>query len=195
MQRPIPAAPDHRSAPVPCLSKKAHHPMKNIFSAFFLIFISTPYSSAQSGLQRIEVMKGFPKYAFRYNELTLGVGEVASLVKKNEQAYKLIKPARINHHLADFFTVAGVAGVLSPLQLLIPSTSRAGNNGRSVWPFFGIGLGAFAIAIPLAIKSEKQAAKSISIYNGDLGVNRYKSNTCELKFGSVNTGMGVALKF
>lgn len=153
---------------------------------------------AQSSTPKIEVSKGFPKYSFKYGELNVGILEVASIVKKNEPAHKLIKKARSTHNWSMFFGALGVGGLMAPLQLLIPplpNENRIENSGRYVWPFIGIGLSAFAIAVPLSVKAEKQAAKSIESYNSGLSNNLDQLNRLELNIGFSPDGLGMSLKF
>jgi hypothetical protein len=67
--------------------------MKIIFSTIFLILISILEIKAQSSTPIIEVSKGFPKYAFKYGELNVGVLEVASIFKKMNWLIKQSKRA------------------------------------------------------------------------------------------------------
>lgn len=89
--------------------------MKSIatFLLFFVIGIST--SSAQSNSIKVDIVKGFPKYAFKYGELTLSVRETGVIIKKNEQAYKLLKPAKVNYALGNGLLTLGTAAVVVPL--------------------------------------------------------------------------------
>jgi hypothetical protein len=172
--------------------------MKIIYTAILMILTSTVKLPAQAAFSKVEIKKGFPKYAFKYGELNVGVLEVASIVKKNEQAYKVIKKARSNHNWAMFFGAVGIGGLMAPLQLLIPplpNENRRENSGKYVLTFIGIGLSGFAIAVPLSIKAEKQAAKAVELYNSGLGSNLYKHKPYEFTLRATYNGLGIVFEY
>jgi hypothetical protein len=172
--------------------------VKIICTFIFIILISTVKLPAQAAFSKVEIKKGFPKYAFKYGELNVGVLEVASIVKKNEQAYKVIKKARSNHNWAMFFGAVGIGGLMAPLQLLIPplpDAKRREDPGKVVWPFIGIGLSGFTIAVPLSIKAEKQAVKAVELYNSGLGSNLYKHKPYEFTLRATHNGLGIVFEY
>ena len=140
-----------------------HQRMKSIclFALFILLGMTKLY--AQSTFGKIEVKKGFPNHAFQYGDIYLNIHDLKPLLKKNEQAYNLLKPARLNYGLANTLSYAGAVCIIYPIGSLI-------FNGPSkyFWPFVGIGLGATAISIPIRIKANRQAIKAVETYNAGL---------------------------
>jgi hypothetical protein len=155
---------------------------------FFIIGISK--LNAQSDFGKIEIKKGFPNHAFQYGDIYLNIHDLKPVLKKNEQAYKLLKPARINYSLANSLSYVGVVCIIYPVGSHIL-------NGPSkyFWPFFGIGLGATAISIPLRIKANKQAIKAVETYNSGLSIRSYKYFPPELKAVATSNGFGLMLNF
>jgi hypothetical protein len=97
-----------------------------------------------------------------------------------------------------FFGAVGIGGLMAPLQLLIPplpNENRRENRGKYVLTFIGFGLSGFAIAVPLSIKAEKQAAKAAELYNSGLANNVNRENRIEFRIGTTYDGIGLALKF
>jgi hypothetical protein len=164
--------------------------MKNIatFILYFVIGLSTIH--AQSNIGKIEIKKGFPNHAFQYGDIYLNIHDLKPLLKKNEQAYKLLKPARINYSLANTFSYIGVICIIYPVGSHI-------FNGPSkyFWPFVGIGLGVTAVSIPLRIKANRQAIKAVDAYNAGLSQHFNKYPPLELKAVATSNGIGLMLHF
>jgi hypothetical protein len=153
---------------------------------------------AQSGFNTIEIKKGFPNPGYKYGEVVLSLPDVSPVLKKNEPAYSLLKPAKVNYSLANLFSYLGIGGLIAPLQLLIPplpNTQRKENSGRYVWPFIGIGMGAFAIAIPLRIKAHKQAAKAVGVFNSTLEGKLYIPQPSNVTCGTTANGIGLTVHY
>jgi hypothetical protein len=158
------------------------------FILFLIIGIST--LCAQSNIGKIEIKRGFPNHAFQYGDIYLNIHDLKPVLKKNEQAYKLLKPARINYSLANSLTYIGVTCIITPIGSHII-------NGPSkyFWPFVGIGLGATAISIPLRIKANKQAVKAVETYNAGLSQHFYKYSPLKLEAVATSNGIGLMLHF
>jgi hypothetical protein len=164
--------------------------MKSIFISTFIILFGVIQLQAQDDFGKIEVKKGYPKYAFKKGELALSIEEIASIIRKNEQAYKLIKPAKVYDTLGEGLAIFGSAAVVVPIGQVI-----LGSSTKYFWPFVGIGVGLYAISIPITVKAEKQAAKAIELYNSSLSSKVDKPDQLKLKLGPTYNGIGLTLKF
>jgi hypothetical protein len=162
--------------------------MKIISTLMICMIIGMPTLSAQSNIGKIEIKKGFPNHAFKYGDIHLNIHDLKPVLKKNEQAYKLLKPAKFNYGLANTLSYGGVLCILYPVGYRIID-----GPSKYFWPFLGIGLGATAISIPLRIKANRQAIKAVETYNAGLSSNPYKRFPLELKAMATTTGIGLTL--
>lgn len=165
--------------------------MKIIFISLFIILIGISKLNAQSASTKIQIDKGFPRYGYRYDELNIGVKEVALILKKNEQAYNLIKPAKLNSAIGNSFMFVGVSMIIVPLGEMI----KAGRSFKQYGVFAGIGAGIIGVSLPLLNKANKQAKKAIDLYNSGLTSNSNKMDKPEIYFGSTNNGIGLTMRF
>ncbi len=167
--------------------------MKIIISSIFFVSIGLLQLSAQSSYPKIDIKKGFPNHRFQYGEITLGIKELAPILKKNEQAYQVVKPAKVNFTLANVLTYVAVPSIIYSLALGNKLTDAAKN--RAFWPSMGIGLSCLAVSIPLRIKANKQALKAVELYNSALGNKLYKPDLLDLKFAFTTNGIGVTVSY
>jgi hypothetical protein len=163
--------------------------MKWITAFILLLTIAVSTLSAQTSPGKIGIKKGFPNHAFQYGDIYLNIHDLKPVLTKNEHAYKLLKPARVNYSLANSLAYIGVACIIYPVGFHIL-------NGPSkyFWPFFGIGLGTTAVSIPLRIKANKQAVKAVEAYNAGLSM-PYNRFPVELRAVATYNGVGLMLTY
>ncbi|MDO1451544.1 hypothetical protein Q0590_35050 [Rhodocytophaga aerolata] len=159
-----------------------------IYRSIILVLLSVVNLYAQPGLRKIEIIKGFPNHGYRYGDIYLNIKEVAPILKKHEQAYSLLKPAKTNYSLANSLATVGIIGIIYPLGYKL-----FGYDSKAFWPILGMGIGTFTISIPFRIKANKQGIKAVELYNSILGSNLYEQDLYRVKVGFTNHGIGVIL--
>jgi hypothetical protein len=171
--------------------------MKTIYTTICIVLITILPLHAQATFEKIEVKKGFPNPGYKYGEVFLSLPAIVPVLKKNQQAYKLIKVAKTNYSLANFLGYLGIGMAMAPLYSLFPppNTQLREDRGKVVWSFVGLGLGTFAVAVPLRIKAHKQAATAVEAYNAGLEGHLYKQQPLELRVGTTNNGIGLLITY
>lgn len=164
--------------------------MKIILTSFFFVLMSLSNLKAQSTSGKVQIEKGFPRYSYRYDELSLGIKEVALILRKNEKAYKLIKPAKVNSAIGNSFLFLGVSMIVVPIGQII-----LGESSKHYLAFAGIGAGMIAVSIPFIRKADRQAKNAVEVYNSGMSRNFNEKNKPEFHFGIMGNGIGSTIKF
>lgn len=165
--------------------------MKILLTALFILLVGALQLSAQSTAINIQVKEAFPRYSYKYGELYIDIEEVATILKKDEQAYELVRPAKRNAAVGTGLMYVGVAMIIVPLGEII----KAGSSFQYYGAFAGIGAGLVGISLPFLNKSNKQARQAIELYNSGLSSNKGNEYKPQIYFGSTRSGTGLSLQF
>lgn len=111
--------------------------MKFIFTSLFIILVGVLNLKAQSTSTKIQIEKAFPRYGYKYDELDIDIKKVALILKKDEQANKLIKPAKLNSAIGNSLMFVGVSMIIVPLGEML----KAGRSFEHYGAFAGVGAG------------------------------------------------------
>lgn len=163
--------------------------MKIILVFFIICLCGLIKLNAQPASINIQVEKKFPRYEYRYGELEIDIKEVALVLKKNEQAYDLIKSAKRNSAVGNSLMYIGAAMIIIPLGEVI----KAGSF-KYYGAFAGIGAGMIGISLPFLIKANKKAERAVELYNSGLSGNIYNNDKPQIYFGSTGTGIGLSVR-
>ncbi len=162
--------------------------MKILFTFIILVLMGVPKLKAQELSRKIDIEKGY-----KYNGIYLDKEETYRLLKNNEQAYRSLKPAKINNTISFLLFSAGLAAVVAPLEAKIDNNKDT--NPTHIASFIGIGLGLIAISIPIRRKATRQTKSAVELYNAGLSSNFNQKSQPELQIGFTGNGPGLIMKF
>lgn len=164
--------------------------MKTSFTFIFVLLTGVAQIQAQELSRKIEI----EKRGYKYNGIYLDKYDLQDLLKKNEQAYKMLKPANRNHTAGYLIFAAGLAFVSIPLENMIWKDTE-NRSQKHNGTYFAIGAGLFGTCIPFFRKSNRQTNSAIELYNSGLSSNLHQQHKPEYKFGFTRTGPGLIVKF
>lgn len=134
------------------------------------------------------------KRGYKYNGIYLDKYDIRELLKKDEQAYKMLKPANRNHTAGSLVFSAGLAFITIPLENMIWKNTE-NRSQKHNGTFFAIGAGLIGATIPFYRKSIRQTKAAVELYNSGLSGNLPQQPNPEFKFGFTGNGLGMAVKF
>ncbi len=160
-----------------------------IFCSLVMVTTASYAQEVDRGIQKatdsISMKKAFGGYQFYQGDKKLNMKQLVALMEPDKQAYKMIKSAQSNNTIATILGYAGGFMVGYPL-----GTSLAG--GKPNWTVAGIGAGLIVVAIPISLKTSKQAKQAVNTYNSGLqSVSSWDKN--ELRFIIKENRAGLAL--
>ena len=134
------------------------------------------------------------KRGYKYNGIYLDKYDIRELLKKNEQAYKTLKPANRNHTAGYLIFAAGLAFVSIPIENMIwkdVEDRSQKHNGT----LFAVGAGLIGASITFLNKSNRQTKAAVELYNSGLSSNLSKHHKPEFLIGFTGNGAGMSVKF
>ncbi|WP_298554476.1 hypothetical protein [uncultured Algibacter sp.] len=134
--------------------------------------------------QKIDIEKVFGGYKYTHNDELVSIGDLASIMESNTEAFELIKKGRTSRGLSAVLGFAGGALVGWPLGTSI-------RGGDANWTLAGIGAGLIAVAIPISNGSNKKINQAVELYNASL--NSTSQNTFKPEFNIIGNGKGIGL--
>lgn len=158
--------------------------MKNFIIIFSALFLSFQYS----GAQHIRIEKTGLGTVFYQNNRLLSMSDLTNVVKKNDEAYSLIKKAKNNNVISQ--VIGGIGGFTIGWQL---GAALAGSQMN--YKFLALGVGIILVSIPVSIKSRKQTQKAVDIYNSELPQSYKYKFTPNVNLFVKDIGIGIMLKF
>ncbi|MEJ1223968.1 hypothetical protein [Sediminicola sp. 1XM1-17] len=138
--------------------------------------------------QKIEMKKTFVGYKYSQNGNTLSFSELSDTLMSNNVSFELIKKAKTK---AIFSTVLSVIG--GGLTGYPIGTALRGDDPN--WTLAGIGVGFFAIGVPIAISADKNVKHAVENYNSSLDQTAFKNMKPELKIVANSRGVGLQLNY
>jgi hypothetical protein len=161
--------------------------MKNIIISLTLLLFSFASVYSQASNDSINLKKVIGGYQYFQGSEVFTLNEIAQVLKPNTAAYEEIKRAQTTNTIASVFGFAGGFLIGWPLGTAV-------GGGEANWALAGIGAGIVVIAIPINIKSNKQAKNAIDIYNSGLNKTSFWQNK-EFKISSSIHGLTICMTF
>jgi hypothetical protein len=152
----------------------------------FLIYNVSAY--CQTASDSISATKVFGGYRYMQHGLTLNSAQLGMILKDNSEAYSVFKKSRTSYVFAMIFAYPGGFLIGWPIGTAI-------GGGDPNWALAGVGAGLAALAMGLAINSDKQLKHSVEIYNSSIRQSYYPNRKIELELGLHSNGVGLLLKF
>lgn len=138
--------------------------------------------------QKIDIEKVFGGYKYTQNNTLMSIGDLASVMESNTEAFEIMKKGRSNRSIAAVLSFAGGGLIGWPL-----GTSLGGGNAN--WTLAGIGAGVIAVAIPISLSANKKINQAIELYNASLNGSSYNNFKPEFKIISNTNGVGLSMNF
>ncbi|MCM4151535.1 hypothetical protein DHD05_08035 [Arenibacter sp. N53] len=113
---------------------------------------------------------------------------MSSGVKTNTQSLELLKKAKTKGIFS--IILSGIGGGLTGTPI---GTSIAGGDPN--WTLAGIGIGCFAIALPIAISTDKNIKQAVENYNSSLNPTTLNHSKPELNIIANVQGAGFSINF
>ncbi|WP_298498032.1 hypothetical protein [uncultured Algibacter sp.] len=158
--------------------------MKNSLFTLILIVTSITFCNAQ----KIDIEKVFGGYKYTYNDKLISIGDLASIIETNTNAFNLIRKGRTNRSLSAVLGFAGGGLVGWPL-----GTSMGGGNAN--WTLAGIGAGLIIIAIPISSSANKKINQAVELYNASLNGSTNTHFKPEFNIIANSSGLGLSVNF
>ncbi|WP_396602114.1 hypothetical protein [Algibacter sp. R77976] len=154
----------------------------------FLILVITLLLTSFVNAQKIDTEKVFGGYKYTYNDELISIGDLASIIESNTNAFKLIKKGRTNRSLSGVLGFAGGALVGWPI-------GNSLGGGDPNWTMAGIGAGLIIVAIPISSKANKKINQAVELYNASLNATSSTTFKPEFKIIANGTGFGLSMNF
>ena len=156
--------------------------MKIIHALAFLFITST--IAAQTKPDQISFTKSFWGNKFYQNGKEYNFNEVVQLMKKNQEAYDLIRQSRSNT------TLAGVIGFIGGGLMGWPIGAAIAGKEMD-WAVFGAGVAVTAVSIPIALSGDRKLKKAVEVWNASLAVSTFHKNelACKVKLSPLTAGI------
>ena len=158
--------------------------MKNHALVLIITLLITSFANAQ----KIDTEKVFGGYKYTYNDELMSIGDLATIIEANTDAFKLIKKGRANRSLSGALGFVGGGLIGWPL-----GTSIAG--GETNWAMAGIGAGLIIVAIPISSNSNKKINQAVELYNASLNATSNTYFKPEFKIIANGSGFGLTMNF
>lgn len=134
---------------------------------------------------RYKKIRGGYAYDFQRKDLTMAT--FSTVVRNCPEAYRLYQQVKSNIGLVSVLSYAGGFLIGYPLGTML-------GGGKPVWAMAAVGCGFLAIALPVAIHSDKVLLKAAMIYNNSVMRPAVK-NEMSLTGGFTSQGVGLVLRF
>lgn len=121
-------------------------------------------------------------YVYSLNRKTLQRNDLTTILKTNDQAFKVMKSSNNNHLLANTIALPG---------LLVGTIGELSGNLKIGF----IGIGIAVVSIPLYSISNKKMKKAVDIYNSKFRETGYNNSQVEFKGMLTSNGIGVMIYF
>lgn len=138
--------------------------------------------------QKIDIEKVLGGYKYTHNDELISIGDLASIMKSNTNAFELIKKGRTNRSLSGVLGFVGGGLVGWPL-----GTAIAG--GKENWTLAGIGAGLIIVSIPISLSSNKKINQAVELYNASLNATSNTTFKPEFKIIANGSGFGLTMNF
>ncbi|MEP3838675.1 MAG: hypothetical protein ABJM36_13565 [Algibacter sp.] len=155
---------------------------------YLIILVITLTCASFVNAQKIDTEKVFGGYKYTYNNELISIGDLASIIESNTDAYKLIKTGRTNR------SISGVLGFVGGGLIGWPLGNALG-GGEVNWTLAGIGAGLVIVAIPISSSSNKKINQAVELYNASINTTSYTTFKPEFKIISNGRGFGLAMNF
>ena len=158
--------------------------MKKTTLALSFIIATLTFCNAQ----KIDIEKVFGGYKYTQNDELKSLGDLATIMESNTNAFELMKKGRTNRSLS---SVLGFAGG----GLLGWSIATALGDGEANWTLAGIGGGLIIVGIPISLSANKKINQAVELYNASLKPTSYNAFKPELKIIANGNGFGLSMNF
>ncbi|MGB5417583.1 hypothetical protein [Algibacter sp.] len=158
--------------------------MKNYILILVIALSIAPFCNAQ----KIETEKVFGGYKYTHNDKLISIGDLASIMESNTDAFELIKKGRTNR---SFSAVLGFVGG----GLVGWTLGNSLGGGEANWTMAGIGAGLIAIAIPISSSSNKKINQAVELYNASFNATSSNTFKPEFKIIANDSGFGLSMNF
>ena len=138
--------------------------------------------------QKIEVEKLLLGYKYTQNGNQMSMKDLVKTMESNQQAFNLIKKARLNNTLASIIGFAGGWLIGWPIGTAI-------GGGKANWTLVGIGAGIVAIGIPISSSASKKARQAVELYNSSLNSTSFYKFNSKFKIIASSNGIGLSINF
>ncbi|XMO87496.1 hypothetical protein AAFN75_04270 [Algibacter sp. AS12] len=155
---------------------------------YLIIFVTALSFTSLVNAQKIDTEKVFGGYKYTYNKELISIGDLASIIETNTDAYELIKKGRTNRSLSGVLGFVGGGLIGWPI-----GTSLGG--GEVNWTLAGIGAGLIAVAIPISSRSNKKINQAVELYNASINPTSSTTFKPEFKIIANGRGFGLAMNF
>lgn len=134
--------------------------MKTIFAFIIILLMGVFQLKAQELSEKIVI----EKRGYKYNGISLDEHTVGELLIKNDQAYKMFKPAKFNGNFGYVLLSAGIGLMAAPLYPVIGGNKEDINRKYDA-TFIGIGAALTGISIPILRKASRQTKAAVELYS------------------------------
>lgn len=132
-----------------------------IWMIFGATFAQRNIENKTHGSDSIDVISNFYGTRFYYKNQPIKAKDFKVLLQPNAEAYNSYKSARTSNAFSTILSYAGGFLIGWPIGTAI-------GGGKPEWALAGIGGGLVALAIPLAISSNKKMKKAVHLYNSGI---------------------------
>ncbi len=153
-----------------------------------LVCLAFSLSYGQTIADSISIKKGFGGYKFYQHDIMLSFSQLGNVLEPNAEAYEIFNKAQTNNKIATI--LGGTGGFLIGYPI-----GYAIGGGDPKWIMTVVGAGIVSVAIPISLKSNRQAKSAVDIYNSSLVNANYFSPEIYLKLGKTDNGFGVKIIF
>ena len=154
--------------------------MKKSTLTLALIITTLTFCNAQ----KIDIEKVFGGYKYTHNDTLVSLGDLATIMEANTNAFELINKGRTNRSLSAVLGFAGGGLIGWPLGASI-------GGGDANWTMAGIGAGLIIIGIPISSSGNKKIKQAVELYNASL--NASADHTFKPEFNIIANAKGVGL--
>lgn len=158
--------------------------MKKITLTVTFIIATLTFCNAQ----KIDIEKVFGGYKYTQNDELMSLGDIASIIESNTDAFALMKKGRTNRSLAAVlgFTGGGLIGWQLGSEL---------GGGKANWTLAGVGAGLIIVGIPISSGANKKIKQAVDLYNSSLNATSYNAFNPEYNIIANGNGLGLSINF
>lgn len=158
--------------------------MKNLILILIITLFITPFCNSQ----QINTEKVFGGYKYTYNDELISIGDLASIIKSNTNAFKLIKEGRTNRSLSAALGFIGGGLIGWPIGTVL-------GGGKANWTMAGIGSGLIILAIPISSGANKKINQAVKLYNASFKATSKNILKPEFSIIANQNGFGLSMCF
>lgn len=152
-----------------------------------LVLAFSTSALSQDSTQIIKVKSNFWGIQFYQNQQKFTMKQMATIMERNEDAYKLIQSARSSN------TMAGVLGAIGG-AMIGWNIGEAIAGGDPNWTLSAVGGAIVLASIPIYNSAYKKSKQAVELYNAGLKTTSSR-NTTELNFSIAKGNIGLKLSF